>query len=153
VGSGQSFAAKRLGAQRSLAGHVSEAMGGLSYLEYVRGLAKRVEADWPGVHADLEAIRKALLARPGAVVNMTADGRTLSAAGKHVDAFLAALPGAAAPRAVWAGRAPRVNEALTVPTQARGPARACARSALSPNPLDPSETLKNLEPSPNPWMP
>jgi len=117
VGSGQSFAAKRLGAQRSLAGHVSEAMGGLSYLEYVRGLAKRVESDWPGVQADLEAIRKALLARPGAVVNMTADGRTLSAAGKHVDAFLAALPGAAAPRAVWAGRAPRVNEALTVPTQ------------------------------------
>jgi hypothetical protein len=49
VGSGHRFAGARLGAQRSQAGWVSEAMGGLSYLEYIRGLAKRVESDWEGV--------------------------------------------------------------------------------------------------------
>lgn len=38
-------------------------MGGLSYLEYVRGLAKRVESDWDGVRGDLLAIRSALLSR------------------------------------------------------------------------------------------
>lgn len=43
------FAGSRLAAQRSVAGWVGEAMGGLSYLEYIRGLAKRVEEDWQGV--------------------------------------------------------------------------------------------------------
>ena len=40
-------------------------MGGLSYLEYVRQLAKRVESEegWQAVRADLEAIRAALLQR------------------------------------------------------------------------------------------
>ena len=42
---------------------VSEQMGGLSYLEFIRGLAKRVESDWAGVMADLEAIRSSLLTR------------------------------------------------------------------------------------------
>ena len=63
VGSGHSFAARRLNAQHTTAGWLSEQMGGLSYLEYVRTLAKRVEGDWAGVQADLEAIRTALLTR------------------------------------------------------------------------------------------
>lgn len=50
-----------------MAGYLSEAMGGLSYLEYVRGLQRRVEgegeAGWEGVKADLEEIRRLLLQR------------------------------------------------------------------------------------------
>lgn len=49
IGSGHRFAAGRLSGQRSVAGWVSEQMGGLSYLESIRGLAKRVESDWDGV--------------------------------------------------------------------------------------------------------
>jgi Zn-dependent M16 (insulinase) family peptidase len=74
VGSGHSFAAARLDAQRSTAGWVAEQMGGLSYLEYVRKLASRVESDWDGVVADLEAIRSAVVSRSKSYVNMTADG-------------------------------------------------------------------------------
>jgi hypothetical protein len=51
VGAGHRFAAKRLDAQRSTAGWVGEQMGGLAYLEHIRALAKRVEADWEGVQA------------------------------------------------------------------------------------------------------
>ena len=61
VGAGHSFAGSRLDAQRSVAGWVSEQMGGISYLDFVRGLVGRVEADWEGVQADLEAIRCGLL--------------------------------------------------------------------------------------------
>jgi len=43
------FAGSRLAGQRSVAGWVGEAMGGLSYLEFIRTLAKRVEEDWQGV--------------------------------------------------------------------------------------------------------
>jgi Zn-dependent M16 (insulinase) family peptidase len=47
------YAASRLSAQRSIAGWVGEATGGLSYLEFIRGLAKRVEEDWEGVQVRL----------------------------------------------------------------------------------------------------
>lgn len=43
------FAGGRLAGQRSIAGWVSEGMSGLSYLEFIRTLSKRVEEDWQGV--------------------------------------------------------------------------------------------------------
>ena len=43
------MAAARLDAQRSTAGYVSEAMGGLSYLDYIRTLVPRIDSDWDGV--------------------------------------------------------------------------------------------------------
>jgi hypothetical protein len=55
IGSGHRFASARLSAQRSVAGFVGEAMGGLSYLEFIRGLAKRVESDWDGVQVGSRA--------------------------------------------------------------------------------------------------
>ncbi|KAL4419293.1 hypothetical protein ABPG77_008343 [Micractinium sp. CCAP 211/92] len=117
VGAGHSFAGSRLDAQRSLAGWASEQMGGISYLDYVRGLAQRVESDWEGVQADLEAIRKALLQRRGVLVNMTADETTLRLATAHVDAFLGSLPANSAGAASWQAELVRQNEALLVPTQ------------------------------------
>jgi Zn-dependent M16 (insulinase) family peptidase len=116
-GSGHSFAATRLDAQRSIAGWVAEQTGGLSYLESIRQLAKRVDDDWEGVQADLQSIRTALLQRRGAIVNMTGDEATLSAASSAISGFLSALPETAASKADWAGCLPMVNEALTVPTQ------------------------------------
>lgn len=57
IGAGHSFAGSRLDAQRSVAGWASEQMGGIAYLDYVRALAQRLDSDWEGVQADLEAIR------------------------------------------------------------------------------------------------
>lgn len=57
VGSGHSFAATRLDAQRSVAGWINEQTGGLSYLQSIRQLVQRVDSDWDSVQADLEAIR------------------------------------------------------------------------------------------------
>lgn len=56
MGSGQSFANRRLAAQRSTAGWIGEQMGGLSYLEYIRALAKRVESDWDGVKVGIQLV-------------------------------------------------------------------------------------------------
>ena len=41
----------------SVAGWVGELQGGISYFEYIRGLVARVDSDWDGIVADLEAIR------------------------------------------------------------------------------------------------
>ena len=49
IGAGHRVAASRLDAQRSTAGWVSEQMGGLSYLTFIRQLLPRVESDWDSV--------------------------------------------------------------------------------------------------------
>uniref|UniRef100_A0A061S1H5 Presequence protease 2 n=1 Tax=Tetraselmis sp. GSL018 TaxID=582737 RepID=A0A061S1H5_9CHLO len=117
VGSGHSFAASRLDAQRSIAGWVSEQMGGYSYLEYIRKLVARVESEWDGVVTDLEAIRSAVLSRSKAYVNMTADGSALDRAAPAVTSFLESLPDKRLEPADWDATLPLVNEAICVPTQ------------------------------------
>ena len=119
VGAGHRFAARRLDAQRSVAGWAQEVMGGLSYLDFIRDLAVRVDGEWDAVVADLEAVRRAVLSCRGAIVNATADAAALQGAAPAVDALLASLPaGAAAGACDWpAGLLPATSQALTVPTQ------------------------------------
>lgn len=98
-------------------------MLGCSSLEFLRGLEKEVESDWPKVQAALEEIRATVACREGAIVNLTADEATLAKAEGPVNELLAALapkvPAAGAPFADWAVL-PRSNEGLIVPTQVRG---------------------------------
>ncbi len=89
----------------------------LSHTHSRSKLAVRVDEDWPGVLADLTAIRTALLGRKGAMVNMTADERTLTSAGSYVSEFLASLPEAGGAHADWGLTLARRNEAIIVPTQ------------------------------------
>jgi hypothetical protein len=42
---------------------VREQTGGISYIDHLKELSKRVESDWEGVEAELKAIRAALLNR------------------------------------------------------------------------------------------
>ena len=132
VGAGHRFAARRLDAQRSRAGWAQEAMGGLSYLNYIRELVARVDADWEGVKADLESIRAALLVGAaqgganGAIINATADGKTLDSSSSHISTFLDSIVSSAAASSSgltfpgdfdWPTGSPLRSEALTVPTQ------------------------------------
>jgi len=117
-GSGHSVAAGRLDAQDSTAGWVSEQMGGLAQLEYLRELTKRVDSDWDGVLADLHTISACLNNRAGSVTNLTADAKTLDLSMNSVEAFLNSLPAVGAGKSEqWTGINPKQNEILTVPTQ------------------------------------
>ena len=69
------------------------------------------------MQADLESIRSNLLQRHGAFVNLTGDERLLQAAQPLVSDFLQALPAQAGQDADWSSSLPRINEAITVPTQ------------------------------------
>ena len=57
--------------------------------------------------------------RSGTLINLTADAKTLDLASPHIAEFLSALPDgkASITGSGWSGSLPRVNEALTVPTQ------------------------------------
>ncbi|MBA0872620.1 hypothetical protein Goshw_017459 [Gossypium schwendimanii] len=117
-GGGHGIAAARMDAKLNVAGWISEQMGGVSYLEFLQALEEKVDNDWAGISSSLEEIRKSLLSKEGCLVNMTADGKTLSNTGKSVGKFLDLLPSKSlVERASWNVRLPSNNEAIVIPTQ------------------------------------
>ncbi|MFQ6648691.1 hypothetical protein Gotur_021445 [Gossypium turneri] len=117
-GGGHGIAAARMDAKLNVAGWISEQMGGVSYLEFLQALEEKVDNDWAGISSSLEEIRKSLLSKEGCLVNMTADGKTLSNTGKFVGKFLDLLPSKSlVERASWNVRLPSNNEAIVIPTQ------------------------------------
>ncbi|KAK1264140.1 hypothetical protein QJS04_geneDACA021721 [Acorus gramineus] len=117
-GSGHGIAAARMDAKLNIAGWVSEQMGGISYLEFLQNLEKKVEKDWDSISSSLEEIRKSLLSRKGCLVNMTADGKNLEASTKFVAKFLDSLPNSPATEMTsWQAHVSPGNEAIVIPTQ------------------------------------
>ncbi|XP_009135620.1 presequence protease 1, chloroplastic/mitochondrial [Brassica rapa] len=117
-GSGHGVAAARMDAMLNIAGWMSEQMGGLSYLEFLRTLEKKVDEDWEGISSSLEEIRRSLLAKNGCIVNMTADGKSLTNIEKSLEKFLDLLPeNPSGGLVTWDGRLPLRNEAIVIPTQ------------------------------------
>lgn len=117
-GSGHGIAAARMDAKLNVAGWISEKMGGLSYLEYLQALEENVDKDWAGISSSLEEIRTSLLSRNGCLINMTADGKTLTNSEKVVSKFLDSLPSNSLLKtASWNAQLPSGNEAIVIPTQ------------------------------------
>ncbi|XP_004230817.2 presequence protease 1, chloroplastic/mitochondrial-like [Solanum lycopersicum] len=117
-GSGHSVAAARMGAKLNVAGWISEQMGGVSYLEFLKVLEDQVEKDWSQISSSLEEIRKSLLSKNGCLINLTADGKNLNNVEKHIRKFLDLLPSTSLVEpAAWNAQLSRSNEAFVVPTQ------------------------------------
>lgn len=72
VPAGHMVVATRMRAALSGAGMLAEVTSGVSYLEYLRRLAERVEAEWEAVLLDLEVLRRTVLHRAGLILNITA---------------------------------------------------------------------------------
>ncbi|KAJ4840567.1 Presequence protease 1, chloroplastic/mitochondrial [Turnera subulata] len=110
--------ASRMDAKLNTAGWIFEQMGFISYLEYLQALEEKIDQDWAGVSSSLEEIRRSVLTRNGCLVNMTADGKTLSHSEKYVSKFLNLLPSnSSVAAASWNARLASGNEAFLIPTQ------------------------------------
>ncbi len=72
VPAGHMVVAARLRAALSGSGLLAERTGGVSYLAFLRNLAKRVIGQWDDVLRELEALRRVLLHSGGAQLNITA---------------------------------------------------------------------------------
>ncbi|KAL6494730.1 Homeobox protein PKNOX1 [Orobanche gracilis] len=117
-GSGHGIAAARMDAKLNVAGWVSEKMGGVSYLEFLEALEKKVDDDWPEISSSLEEIRRTLVSKNDCLVNLTADGKNIENAEKYVSKFLDMLPNTSAVGSTaWSARLPSTNEAIVIPTQ------------------------------------
>ncbi|XP_078441624.1 presequence protease 1 [Wolffia australiana] len=117
-GSGHAVAATRLDAKLNAAGWISEQLGGISYLEFLRNLERRVDEEWSEISSSLESIRGSLLSREGCIVNVTAEAKILEESNKYLSKFLDAIP-SSSPSGItsWTSRLPLTNEAIIVPTQ------------------------------------
>lgn len=96
---------------------VSEQMGGISQLFFLRDLARKVDQEWPAVLEKLEMIRLNLLHRSNLLCNVTTAGEEWQRFQPKLAAFLADLPENPAGRPIWQPTFEASPEGLTIPAQ------------------------------------
>ena len=107
----------RIKAGLTEAGWLAEQMSGVSYLDFLRGLVKRIDSDWEGVEATLVRIRDLLFNRGRMVVNVTADAGLWEGARTALAGFVPGLPDARPADADWSLTLAPQSEGLTIPAQ------------------------------------
>jgi Zn-dependent M16 (insulinase) family peptidase len=117
VPSGHQFVSLRLRAHFNEADWAAEQMGGISYLFFLRDLAKAVNERWPSVLADLEGIRSILINRNSTLVNVTLDERAWVEFKAQVDEFLSGLPSFPSKTEHWSPGSLADHEGMTIPSQ------------------------------------
>ena len=107
----------RLRAPFNEADWAAEQMKGVSYLLFLRKLAKRVEENWPAVHQDLEEARKILVNRNALLLNMTMDETGWKHCQPQVGEFLEHLPASPVNTVEWNPDKKTDFEGMTIPAQ------------------------------------
>lgn len=100
----------------------SEQMGGISYLFFVRQLARDIEKDWAKVLATLKNIHRILVNRKTVLSNITIDASGWNRFEPRLRQLLQALPEApASPSGIskvdWPGHSKPLFEGMTIPSQ------------------------------------
>ncbi|HEY5653232.1 MAG TPA: insulinase family protein [Pontiella sp.] len=115
---GHSAVITRLKAQYHEAHWVSEQLGGVEALFFIRKLADEIEKDWNTVLQRLKRVHRTLLDRNSLVVNITVDPETMSNVEQLVQVFMKDLPSLNTFTFKNWNPAPfPKSEALTAPTQ------------------------------------
>lgn len=117
VPSGHSVVNTRLNSYFSEGGWVSEQLGGVSYLFFLRQLAKDVDENWPNVLSKLESIRQILISQSGMIANVTLDAENFREFLPQLKAFINEMPDSSTQTQVWQWRQTAVSEGLTIPAQ------------------------------------
>jgi len=99
----------RLRSRFNPADWASERLYGIEHLFFLRSLAQKIDTDWPGVLADIEEVRRAILAQDNLIVNVTTDRITLHSCIPSINRIMDALPRERARSA----RNPWIHEAIS----------------------------------------
>lgn len=114
---GSGFVNLRLRSCYDEADWVSEQMGGVEHLFFLRNLVDEVENDWPGVLAKLQQVYELLFHRSGIICNITVDDAGFQQIRPQVAAFLNDMPDHAPPILTWSPQYVKSFEGLTAPAQ------------------------------------
>ena len=117
IPAGHQMVSLRLRAHFSKAHWAAEQMSGISYLFFVRELAKAVDKDWPGVLAVLERMHKILLNRRTMISNITTDQQGWSRLQTHLNGLIEALPEGSMSEPDWPSGGNPLFEGMTIPSQ------------------------------------
>jgi Zn-dependent M16 (insulinase) family peptidase len=117
VPGGHGVVRTRLAAHLSEAGWVSEQVGGVSYLFFLRQLIEDVENDWPSVLEKLEAVRRTLINRNAMIGNVTLDKANWAQFRPKLAGFVDALPAAPVDAVGWEPQPFSDAEGLTIPAR------------------------------------
>ncbi len=134
VPAGNAYARQRLAARFAPAEWADEQMGGISSIFFLRELEQRIQHDWPGVLADLETTRAALINRRGLVANLTLDAANQQTVLPLLASFLSELPSAPYTPADWPTQAATGGEGLIIPAQVNYVAKGVNLHALTIRP-------------------
>lgn len=107
----------RLRSRFNEADRLSEDMGGVSYLFFIRKLSRAVERDWPSVLAILRDLAGLMIRRGGMLLNVTVDEAGWKQIEPHVHRFIGAMPQGEGVRRNWRRRKAFTQEGLVVPSQ------------------------------------
>lgn len=114
---GHQFVGSRLGAIFNEAGWVSEQMGGIDHLFFIRQLIHDIEFDWDGVVGKMEEIKEILVNRNSMLINITLDHDNFSKFNPQLNKFLELLPASEKQTSLWKPELHEGYEGLAVPTQ------------------------------------
>ena len=122
IPAGHQMVNQRLRSHFSRSHWASEQMGGISYLFFIRQLARDVEEKWPKVLADLKNVHDILVNRKTAMANVTVDSAGWKRFEPQLRRLLAALPDApvstsSISKGGWPGHSEPLFEGLTIPSQ------------------------------------
>lgn len=122
IPSGHQMVNQRLRSHFSQSHWASEQMGGISYLFFIRQLARDVEGDWPRVLAVLEDIHRILVNRKTVLCNVTIDASGWNRFEPSLRRLLSSLPdNPVSPPSIlkpdWPGHSKPLFEGMTIPSQ------------------------------------
>ncbi len=95
---------------------VSEQVGGISYLFFLRELARQVDQDWPKVLGTLQEMHKILVNQKNLTANITLPERLLTDFMPHLENLIGVLPEAEVNEQDWTPTQPAPFEGMTIPT-------------------------------------
>lgn len=117
VPAGNFYARKRSAARLDPSEWADEQMAGISSIFFLRELERRIQDDWPGVLAQLEAVQQHLINRSGLLLNLTLDEAGYRELAPQLVEFTAALPSSSYTPASWSVSESGPGEGLIIPTR------------------------------------
>lgn len=122
---GHSIVMAQLRAPYSVAGYVSEKLGGISYLEELRKLTERVMHDWNAILTDLKTLQQHIINKRHIVFNITADNNLLSNSLPLINNLIDSLPEQSMTSVTYDIPKPLPGEVLQVPSQVNYVGKGC----------------------------
>jgi len=117
IPSGHQVVGSRLKAQFSESGWVSETIGGVSYLFFLRELIQSIQNEWEEVLNKLDALRNLLLNKQTMLVNVTLDEKNWRRFRPMLEVFLASLPEEPTTLKHWDIKKLPLFQGLSIPSQ------------------------------------